>query len=393
MHVHVHVCVSVCAAVPFDQVNITGAVAILNTGSWDSYPAIVLSHQPGSNSFTYNASGQYHDDAIHNRYYLEDALDFIDLPSEWFYDKDTQRAYWFPEDGQGPQAQSRIVGKVSTYAFNITNCSFVQFANMTFFATTFWASSLDEHLGSPERSFIDNLTFTSLNFSYPSYSKRMLKDVRPPMWTLVSSLFYRPGTEDIMARHANKNKMTDEQLPGYGADTDHGFHKIVNCTWMYADSPALNVQGKFCNISNNYFAYNDWSGADEDVAIGAQSTLNNDRGIGDIFHRNTLYKNGASTGYRPPPGSNISFNHIVAQCWGDIQHDGAGMQVCTRLEYPDILRTRRSKNMEIRRKVGAEIVSCPAFMRCCSIADKSVNWLESRKLRTTPGYNAGPHIL
>ena len=36
---------------------------------------------------------------------------------------------------------------------------------------------------------------------------------------------------------------------------------------------------------------------------------------------------------------------------------------------------------------------CSAFMHTDSIADQNVNWLELRKLRTTPGCDGRPHVL
>ena len=41
----------------------------------------------------------------------------------------------------------------------------------------------------------------------------------------------------------------------------------------------------------------------------------------------------------------------------------------------------------------ANLALCRALKRAVLIADKNVNLLESRNLRTVPGYNAGPHVL
>eukprot|EP00117_Sycon_ciliatum_P013498 scpid60775/ scgid14141/ len=308
----------------FPVYDMDGAVAVLNTGSWDTYPALVLGHERGYASFTYNATGQYHDSPSKNRYFLEGKMDYVDTPGEWYYNVTSGMAYMIPEDGRGPYLH-KITGKVSTYALNITNCSYIQLANLTFFATTIWASSIREQ---PTPTFIDHLMIHSVNFSYPSYSKRMLRDVSPPQWTLISSRFYDPTSSDLMVRGVD-DMDSEKWHDGKWDDRDHGFHTIFNSTWMYTDGPALNVQGKNCNINNNYFAYNDWSGADQDKATGGTGTINNQRGSGDLFVRNTLYKNGAMTGYQPPVASTIAFNRISGQCWGDIQHDGAGIQVQT----------------------------------------------------------------
>eukprot|EP00117_Sycon_ciliatum_P009055 scpid60602/ scgid11498/ len=311
--------------VPFNSMDIIGAVVVLNTGSFETYTSTVISHEQLYATFTYNITeraGERHDDPSDDRYYLEGNFDFLDQPSEWLYDRVKNLTYLISGDGSYPGIH-KITGKVSTYALNFTNCSYVQLANLTFFATTIWASSVAEH---PLPTFIDHLTISSVTFTYPSTSKRVLRDLSPPLSTLISSRFYQPDSSDIMVRNVDTDL---EKWFAGGDDRDHGFHAVYNSTWMYTDGPALNVQGKNCNINNNYFAYNDWSGADQDKATGGTGTINNQRGSGDLFVRNTLYKNGAMTGYQPPVASTIAFNRISGQCWGDIQHDGAGIQVQT----------------------------------------------------------------
>ena len=54
------------------------------------------------------------------------------------------------------------------------------------------------------------------------------------------------------------------------------------------------------------------------------------KATGDKFIRNTLRNNGASVGYRAGFRSEVRLNDISGQCWGVIQHDGAGIQVMTR---------------------------------------------------------------
>ena len=307
--------------------DIIGAVVVLNTGSFETYTSTVISHEQLYATFTYNITeraGERHDDPSDDRYYLEGNFDFLDQPSEWLYDRVKNLTYLISGDGSYPGIH-KITGKVSTYALNFTNCSYVQLANLTFFATTIWASSVAEH---PLPTFIDHLTISSVTFTYPSTSKRVLRDLSPPLSTLISSRFYQPDSSDIMVRNVDTDL---EKWFAGGDDRDHGFHAVYNSTWMYTDGPALTVQGRHCNLSNNHFAYNDWSAADEITADGGVGTINNQRGYGEYFGHNTLYMNGASSGYRPPPQSTVEFNHIVGQCWGDIQHDGAGIQV--RREY------------------------------------------------------------
>ena len=76
--------------------NFTGAMAILNVGSWETWVREVLYHEPGSNSFTY--SDDFADDVKKFvegdlQYFLESKFELLDAPEEWFYDKDAKMVY------------------------------------------------------------------------------------------------------------------------------------------------------------------------------------------------------------------------------------------------------------------------------------------------------------
>ena len=71
------------------NLDFTGAMAILNVGSWQTWVREVLEYEPGNNNFTY-------DDDFGNinfknqQYYLEASLELLDAPEEWFYDMKTK---------------------------------------------------------------------------------------------------------------------------------------------------------------------------------------------------------------------------------------------------------------------------------------------------------------
>ena len=91
--------------------NATGAMAILNIGSFNTFAAIVEDHAPGQNFFTYpDTFGDINFKASHNQYFLEDKLEFLDQAGEWFYDKNTKTLYVKTLDGKSPEG--RIRGKV-----------------------------------------------------------------------------------------------------------------------------------------------------------------------------------------------------------------------------------------------------------------------------------------
>ena len=94
--------------------NGTGAMAILNIGSFNTFTAIVKHHAPGQNFFTYpDTFGEIKFKASHNQYFLEDKLEFLDQAGEWFYDKNTKAVYVKTLDGKSPEG--RIRGKVKEW--------------------------------------------------------------------------------------------------------------------------------------------------------------------------------------------------------------------------------------------------------------------------------------
>ena len=266
--------------------NATGAVAILNVGSFNTFNAIVQSHKPGTPSFKYHDTfGPIKFNPAMNQYFLEDKLEFLDQPEEWFYDKATRTVYVMTPDGQSPEGRD-VRGKVMTYSFNITDCSHVTIQKLTFFGTTLWASTMDT-----KSNFINNLTFHSLNFSYPSYTRRMLQEAAPAQWTKVNA----------------NNKKT-------GVNTLAFF----NNTFFGTDGAVLEYSGLNVTLVNNLFEYNDWSAANNVYASGGISTILSN-GVGDVYVRNTLRYNGASSGIRPGLRPTVRLNHLHHQCWGLIQ--------------------------------------------------------------------------
>ena len=118
--------------------NVSGAIGIMNVGSFKTFNRQITSHSANDNFFNYNPvpSNSYRDK--HHNFYLEGKLDFLDQANEWFYDTTSKTLYLFPEDGQNPNGKI-IKGKVQDYAININNSNNVSISNLYFFATTFLA--------------------------------------------------------------------------------------------------------------------------------------------------------------------------------------------------------------------------------------------------------------
>ena len=94
--------------------NVTGAMAILNIGSFNTFTAIVKSHTTGQGFFTYDDTfGNINFKPFQNQYFLEDKLEFLNKAGEWLYDKNTKTVYVKTLDGNSPEG--RIRGKVSKH--------------------------------------------------------------------------------------------------------------------------------------------------------------------------------------------------------------------------------------------------------------------------------------
>ena len=248
--------------------NATGAIAVLNIGSFLTWAGMVEKHNPGENSFKYDLQKvpalvvSYN--ASNCRYFLEDKLEFLDSPSEWFYDKTTKDLYLWTKNSDHPLNHD-IQGKRITYAFTITrSSSWIILSGLNFFATTV-------HVGGKDASEdVHNIKLESLHFTYPSYSKRMLGSLEVPDTTTL----YFNGPLNQYA----------------------GNFSVFNCTWEYADGQTMSYRGADGVFENNLWHHNDFS------CVG-NGDLFKSEGVRDQFIRNTVHSNGPSVGFSPGAGN------------------------------------------------------------------------------------------
>lgn len=111
------------------------------------------------------------------------------------------------------------------------------------------------------------MSFDTVNFNFPSYSKRMLGGPSPPAWTVIE-----PGKRNSF--------------------------QLINSTFYGSDGLALHYRGDGVLLKNNLFMYNDWSVANMKEKPGGLGTVISS-GRNDKFFRNTMRFNGASNGYGP----------------------------------------------------------------------------------------------
>jgi len=272
--------------------DMTGAMAILNIGSWSTFVAKVDSHQEGSDQFTYNDTfGDIKFQVNHNHYYMESKLALLDAPEEWFYDSTTKLLRVIPPHGKTCQDLSNLRGRIMDYGLTITDSTNITIANLTFFGANINVDG-DNH------EAVSDIIFDSINFLFPSSSHRMLGDVSYPLVTKLESDRNRGGPVSVL-----------------------------NCTFHGAEGPTLQILASNSLVSNNLFTYNDWAGqnmGDTDEGQGVVASKTND----GIFSYNTLAYNGVSKGlHYSGRRDEIYMNHILGQCWGTIQNDGAGIQI------------------------------------------------------------------
>ena len=281
--------------------NATGAVAILNIGSWLTWAGSVEKHTPGEDNFNFNLQqslqGRIKFHGQESRYFLEDKLEFLDAPSEWFYDTNDKKLYLWMLDSDKP-IDHDIRGKVSTYAFTICcGSALLILSNLNFFATTVFIRGHDDIYD------VHSIRLESLHFSYPSYSKRMLGSLAVPNMTTI----YYNG---LLTKYA-------------------GNFSVFNCTWEYADGQTMNYRGADGVFENNLWHHNDFS------CVGDGSLFSSE-GVRDQFIRNTVHSNGPSIGFSPgsgttkdrqlglPIGANVKLNLFYDLKY--LQDDGSHIQ-------------------------------------------------------------------
>ena len=213
------------------NLDLTDAIAVMNIGKFNTFVAKVKHHDPEDNFFTYHHTfGDFEIETGLSRYFLEDKIELLDVAEEWHFDKDSKVLTFIPPVGTD-MSTAKLRGKVQTYAITITDSRHLLIKNLDFFATTIKASS------SSKTEYVDSLTFDSLKFMYPSYSKRMLKDISLIEWT------------DI-----------DGKIRGRRPEGCCGNFRFINNYFYGSDGLALAYHGDQGSVlKNNYFKHNDWT--------------------------------------------------------------------------------------------------------------------------------------
>lgn len=264
--------------------DLTGAIAILNVGSFKSSYAEVQSHS--GDSFTYLLGDMVNfvtwQKASMSYCYLEGKLELLDRAGEWFYDVDSGRLYVWCKDGQSPD---NIEGRVQSYAITLNESSNVVLSGLNFWGTTIYGYECN------------NITINSCRFTYPSYSRRMIREGE--------------------SESGGDNYINSTSLINKNGSSSSGGHVVLNSIFEYSEGEALVVQGPGNTISNNIFRHIDFSCVNLRNIGGSVNFL----GSGNIFSNNTLYVAGASETLLPGASASVLYNEIYTT--GLVQNDGS----------------------------------------------------------------------
>ncbi len=257
----------------------TGAIAILNIGSWATYTSPVTRHEKGSDRFVYNANleKRLENPAFWSSYlkqgwfFLEASLACLDAAGEWYYNNDTKYLYFWPEGDMDPN-NLEVRGKNITYSPYFIRSGHINFKNIEFFAVTF---NIEDS---------ENIVIEDCRFTYPAYSKRMLGVLK--------------GAE--VTRISNKEGESSNNI-------------IRNCEFSYTDGGGIRIEGQSNLIENCYFHHLDYSGVSRlGSAIGG--------GRGTVIRRNTVHTNGGAQGIVGGRECIIELNNVYDI--GRLQSDG-----------------------------------------------------------------------
>lgn len=149
-------------------IDATGAMAILNIGSFNTFVAQVLHHESGNDTFFYHDLwNDTHWSPPHNQYYFEASKTLLDAPEEWFYDYKTGVLHLIPPAGSDcpNTSQDTLRGRTIDYGITIRNTTGLKVANLTMFASNVDAQSIKKV------SYINHITFESVEMLFGAWRK------------------------------------------------------------------------------------------------------------------------------------------------------------------------------------------------------------------------------
>ena len=143
----------------------------------------IAHHTPGTDALHYAASWVKQCDTYRGgvgKYYLEGKREFLSAPTEWHYEPATREALWIPPPGgAGPPAGAS--GRAVDFSLNVSNCSFVTFANFSMFATALSVDNQQQQDREGEVEPSHHLLFDTLELNYTTTNRAVVGDLSPPV--------------------------------------------------------------------------------------------------------------------------------------------------------------------------------------------------------------------
>lgn len=272
-----------------------GGIILVNSGSFKTYKSFVLEHNPGSDHFRYDQDGVRVHFGYEGRvekfgYFLEGKKELIDVENEWFFEPKDSILYLYFSEGTLP-ADHEVRGKTLSYAIDVEGSSHLVVRGINFFASTV--------------SFMNSshITLEDCHFRFPSYSKRMLRDL----------------SQTEVTRLLVKGEFTP------------AFDTIRNCVFEYMDGSVLDMNGAGSVVENCYMHHIDYS-----CTFKGGWTLNMIDAPNLIFRRNSIHTTGASECLKVGRQNLVELNDISQT--GFLQNDGALVQVSVKQQDQSVTR-------------------------------------------------------
>lgn len=261
--------------------------------------------------------------------YFENALEFVDTPNEWYYDKANNKLYYFPEEGTDPNklditipCLEKLVDVVGTEEAPVKNMDFLglQFSHTTWYMPQNGMRAA--HQGGLYTEIVDGVVTTVLPEAAVNFSYAESINIQNCAFTMLGE-----GALKI-AQGANGNRIdsnTFTDVGGYGIYIGHtGQSRSLSWTAEQYDDRAV-PRGNV--IFGNYLNY---CGTVDRSCLGIWATFLNHTRIEANTLQNINYT-GISVGWRWNTDLYSSHhNEIISNKVINVMktmHDGAGIYV------------------------------------------------------------------
>ncbi|MBI9017316.1 MAG: DNRLRE domain-containing protein [Phycisphaerae bacterium] len=267
-----------------ENVSFAGGSIVLNFHSESQFARPIISHTAGTSNLTYTPVQNPHDKG--QGHFLIEADSALDMPGEWYYNKDTGEVRLWCEDGQSPQGRD-VRGKTISYAFDIDDASYLTIKGIDFFGCA---------LNFPKGSHV---TVEDCNFSYPTWYRRMLGEYG-----------YQGEPTEAATQPPETGSFFFQGLSG------STYYNIANCKFEYSDGMVYMKTGFGNEVDNCSFHHFSFTGMSQMILMANSNKES-------VVKRSTFHTN----------GSKVMVKHTACDIewcnfmyFGYFQMDGTAMQ-------------------------------------------------------------------